>query len=319
MPVVKRRRPADDRDDPRDEDERPRRSRDEEDDEDERPRRSSRRDERDDEEDERPRRARRDRDDEDEDDRPRSRRRERDDEEDEDERPRSRRRERDDDDDDERPARRSRRDRDDDEEDDEDAKTRSTIRAGWDGFRDQKSKFSDFPENLKITGDPELLKFLEDGPFANFHQHWIDAPPNGIKKKSWTCIEVDCPLCGLGDRPRLLTLFNVLHISTGGDPVNKVLELGVKAAGQLLNFGEDEKTGPLSKLYYAVSKSGKGQQTAYNFRPVKDRDLEEDWDIDPISKADIADAKEQMYDKSVVQRPSRAQLKELAKGLSDDD
>jgi hypothetical protein len=288
MPVVKRRRADEDDDDRRDEEERPRSRRRDEDDEerDERPRRSRSRDD-DEEDDDRPRR-RRDRDEEDEDERPK-RRRDRDDDDEGDDRPRSKRRARDDDDED-------------DEEPEE--RSRKEIRSGWSGFKEGKSKHSDFPE---------------DDPFATYHQHWIDSPPNGIKKKSWTCLEDDCPLCKMGDRPRLLSLFNVIHLSTGGDPINKVMELGVKAAGQLLNFAEDRKTGPLSKMYYAISKSGKGQQTAYNFRPVKDRDLEEDWEMEPLSDDELDEAMEHLYDKKIVQRPSRAQLKELAVGLSADD
>lgn len=319
MPVKRR---------PRDEDEeeletrssrRSSRDEDPEDDEDERPSRRSRsRDE--DEDEDRPRSSRRrlnrDEDEEDPPKRRSSRREEPEDE--EEERPRSRRRSRDEDEEEDKP--RGRRRARDDEEDEEERKPRtSSVREGWDGYKTNKAKGGDFPEELKITGDPELIKFLQEEPITSFRQHWIDNPPGDIRKKSWTCIEDDCPLCDLGDRPRVFTVFNVLHLSTGGDPENKILQLGTKATGQLLNFAEDRKTGPLPKHYYAVSKSGKGTSTAYNFRPVKDRDLEEDWEIDPLTDDELDEAMEGLYDKSIIQVPSRKQLRELAQGLTDDD
>jgi hypothetical protein len=264
---------------------------------DERPTRRASRDQ-DEPEDERP--ARRPARDEDEEERP-ARRRPRDDEEEEEERPRRRR------------------PRDDEEEEEPDEDSTGAVRAGWDGYKHQKAKGGDFPEELKITDEPELVKFLEEGPFASYRQHWIDNPPNGIRKKSWTCVETDCPLCDMGDRPRLLTAFNIVHLSTGGDPENKILVLGTKATGQLLNFAEDRKTGPLSKLYYALSKTGKNQATAYNIVPVKERDLKEDWDMEPLSDDELDEAEAKMYDATAIQTPSRKQLKELASGLSDDD
>lgn len=214
----------------------------------------------------------------------------------------------------------SRRDDDDDDDDDQPRRPKGSVRKGWKGHQENKAKGGDFPEELKIDGNPTLVKFLEDEPFVSYRQHWVDNPPNGIRKKSWTCLEDDCPLCDLGDRPRTLTSFNVLHISTGGTPENKILTLGNKAVGQLEGFASDDKTGPLTRLYWAISKSGKNQSTAYNFRPVKERDLEEDWEVDPADLEDlIEEAEERLYDDSAVQVPTKKQMKEIAQGLVDDD
>lgn len=299
MPTVPRRRVRDEDDDRYDDDDRPRRSRsrDDDDEEEERPRRSRSRD--DDEDEDRPRRSRRDRDDEDEDERPR------------------RSRSRDDDDEDERPRRGRSRDRDDD---DDEPKERGSIRSGWAGHKENQSKSATYAENLDVGKDPELIKFLEDEPPISYRQHWIDNPPNGIRKKSWTCLEVDCPLCDIGDRPSVKTVFNVVHLNTGGRPENKVLTLGVKAVNQLLGFAEDSKTGPLTKLYYVVKKTGTKQQSAFNFQPVKARDLEEDWKMEPLSDRDFDDFFDARYKESdIVQTQSRKQLRELAEGLTDDD
>jgi hypothetical protein len=264
-----------------------------------------------------------------EEDRPRRSRKARDEETDEEpeERPRRSRRSRDEDDDEEeekpRRSRRARDEDDDEEEEDDEEKPRrpkGSVRKGWKGHQENKAKSSDFPEELKIEKDPTLVAFLEDEPFVSYRQHWVDNPPNGIRKKSWTCLEDDCPLCDLGDRPRTLTSFNVLHISTGGEPEVKILTLGNKAVGQLEGFASDPKTGPLSRLFWAISKSGKGSSTAYNFRPVKERDLDEDWDVDIEDvEAAIETADDKLYDESAVQVPTKRDLKEIAQGLTEDD
>lgn len=285
-------------------------------------------DEVDEEPEERPRRRRpRDEEPEDEERPAKRKRRPRDEDDDEDDEPPKRRRRarsEDADEEEERPRKSRRRARDDDDEDEDDderpKRPVGSVRKGWKGHKENKEKGGDYPDELKVTNQPELVKFLQDEPFVSYRQHWVDNPPNGIRKKSWTCLEDKCPLCDLGDRPRTLTSFNVLHISTGADPENKILVLGNKAVGQLEGFASDPKTGPLDRLYWAISKSGKNQQTAYNFRPVKERDLEEDWDIEPEEVEEfIEDAMDRLYDHTSVQVPSRKQLKEIASGLTDDD
>lgn len=256
--------------------------------------------------------------------RPRRRRAAAEEEPEEDERPARRRRARaEEEPEEERPRKRRSRARDDDDDDDEGTpRKRSTgsVRSGWKGAKENKAKGGDFLEDAKIEKEPDLFKFLEDEPFASYRQHWVETPPAGIKKKSWICIEDGCPLCDLGDKPRMLTSFNVLHLSTGGAPENKILTLGNKALGQLEAFATDPKTGPLTKLFWAISKSGKNQSTAYNFRPVKERDLEEDWGIEDLDEVEdaIEDAMEKVYSVEDLNIPSKKQLREVSAGLTDD-
>lgn len=314
------------------EDERPtrRRPRDDDDEEPERPRRKARRDDDEEDEEERPpkRRSRSRDDDEDEDEPPRRRRASRDEEDEDEEPPKRRSRSRDDEDEDEPPKRRRKASRDDEDEEDEEGnlETRrpksSSVRKGWKGYKETRAQSTDFAEELRVTDDPDLVKFLEDEPFAVYRQHWIDHPV-GTKKKSWTCLaktkDDKCPLCDIGDRPRALSAFNVLHLNTGGDPENKILVLGNKAAGQVENYANDDKTGPLTKMYYAISRSGKGQSSAWNFQRVKDRDLEEDWGIEPLTKAEIREALEQVYDESTIYIPSYRDMKMQADAAVDED
>jgi hypothetical protein len=67
----------------------------------------------------------------------------------------------------------------------------------------------------------------------------------------------------------------------------QLLVVGVRLLTQLGKLNDDPKTGPLDRQYWAVSKSGEKSKTTYSVMMVKDRDLAEDWDIDP---ADVAAA-----------------------------
>jgi hypothetical protein len=72
--------------------------------------------------------------------------------------------------------------------------------------------------------------------------------------------------------------------------------------------------GPLTKNYWAVSRTGKMQQTVYHLTPIKGRDLMEDWQIDEaeIEKV-IADMKP--YERSVIKEHTWAELDEIANSL----
>jgi hypothetical protein len=282
--------------------------------------------------DDRPRgRSRRSRDDDDDDDadRPRGRsRRSRDDDDDEDDRPRrSKRNADDDDDDDDRPRRNKRRSRDEDEDDrprrskrrsrdDDDERPRGKKResGGWNEFNRNASETSSFAHTIKLTKDPQLIKFLEDEPVHSWNQHWIEREG----KKSFVCLgkRNECPLCDIGDKPRSQSALNAIVIDEKGNPSNGVIIAGIKLA----NILQDKaKSKPLTDGYWSMAIHGKGGQSNYEVARVKERDLEEDWDTDPLSSRDIKDAKEEMFEPNdIIQTSSRKELNDIAKNYVGD-
>jgi hypothetical protein len=244
-----------------------------------------------DEEDERPaRRSRRSRDEEDEKPRGRSRR-SRDDEDEEDEKPRGRRSRRDDDDEDEdeRPRKRG--------------PVASTAGRGWGGYDKVKdSGGGDFAKTWRVPEKQTLIKFLEPEPFSTYAEHWLDGMGKG-KKKSFVCLGDDCPLCDdLGDRPRGYAMFNILDLTDPDNPTVEAWKVGRQVANIVKEYADDSKTSPLDRvdLYWSVkrteNKSGKG--TTYNtiLNPVKARDLEEDWDVEPFSEKELADFESELHE-----------------------
>ena len=197
-----------------------------------------------------------------------------------------------------------------------------TGRAGVEAVRKARG---DGAMRMQLGSEPELVAFLEDEPFATFSQHWVSSG-GGVGNRPYTCPEDDCPLCDLSDRPNQTVWYNVLHLSADTKPKNMILPLGVKAAKALDNAATSKKTGvpDILKDFFAVSKSGKDQQTQTNFRPVKVDDIVEDWeeildrfdinDLDEIIEASL----DHLFDISLVQVTPPKQLREIAAYLAED-
>lgn len=191
------------------------------------------------------------------------------------------------------------------------------IRRGWGAAEAVKHADSPFAQRLRVMDDPIVVKFLEDEPYASFRQHWIERSG----QKSFTCIaDIDpkgCPLCDAGSRPSTRFAFNVVLLSNDAEPSVKSYEVGPRVIDQLKNFHNDPRQGPLSKHFWAVSRSGKGATSATNHQLVKERDLEE-WGLDILSESDIKDLRGKAYSPDIITIPSRKDLQQIAlEDLSD--
>lgn len=186
------------------------------------------------------------------------------------------------------------------------------IKRGWGNAEKTKQAGSPFASRLKISNEPVLVKFLEDEPYTNFRQHWIER----AGQKSFTCIDgindKGCPLCDAGDRPSTRHCFNVALLSEDGEVTIKSYEVGPRVIDSLKNFHQDPRQGPLTKHYWAISRTGKGATTQTNHQMVRERDMEEEWDIEPLTEEQIEKVKKDMYDESIVPIPARKTLLSLA-------
>lgn len=187
------------------------------------------------------------------------------------------------------------------------------IKRGWGAAEKVKNADSAFAQRLKLGDDPVIIKFLEDEPYASFRQHWVER----TGQKSFTCIaDLDpkgCPLCDAGNRPATRFAFNVVLLEPDTDPMVKSYEVGPRAIDQLKNFHTNPTQGPLSKHYWAVSRTGKGTTSATNHQVVKERDLTDDWEgINPLNERDIRDLRSQAYSPEIIQIPERKTLQAVA-------
>ena len=202
----------------------------------------------------------------------------------------------------------------DDEETDE--APRKTIKRGWGAAERVQEASSPYAQRFKVTEETQVIKFLEDEPYASFRTHWIDGRQG---QKSFVCLHDDpngCPLCAAGNRPSTKFAFNIAVVNNEEELIVRSFEVGVRLIDQLKNFHLDPRQGPLSKNYWAVSKTGKGAQTQTILQMVRERDLEE-WNLTALSDEDMLVLKNNSYDPSIVQIPTRTELLEIATELLD--
>ena len=196
-----------------------------------------------------------------------------------------------------------------------------SIRGGWTEAQKTMDSSSDYAQVLKLESNIQLIKFTDDQPYANYRRHWVDRmTAKGPAKRAYTCLETvgkTCPLCAIADRPQAVSAFNVVLVGDDGQVLLKTWDVGARLFNVLKSYANDPKIGPLSKGYFAVSKSGSKQNTQINVIPVRENALLEDYDIAPPTAAEIKAAGK--YDSSIIQVTKKSDLEEIAQEISDLD
>jgi hypothetical protein len=200
-------------------------------------------------------------------------------------------------------------------EDSEDVmpKVGTTVQQGWDAFDSLvQENSSDFPTDFKFSESPQLVKFLEDQPFASYEQHWIERPKG---KKSFVCIGEACPLCDvLGDKPRGKFAFNVLVLSGESQGV-QIMTAPPSLARQIKKAHDDERKGPLSKEFWEVSRLGSGPTTQYTLNFVRGRDLAEEWKLSTDDVQELV-AAAVPFTAEVIRETPRSEMLEVARSVA---
>jgi hypothetical protein len=194
------------------------------------------------------------------------------------------------------------------------AKHGTTVQSGWDmadKFLKPKKEAGGYAVDLKIAETPKLIRFLDDGPFMIYEQHWVNRTEG---KRSFVCLGEDCPLCTIaGDQARPKFVFNVL-VLTDEEPNVQLLTATPTLAKILRSKNDDPKFGPLSKFFWAISRQGTATTTQYIVERVKAMDLSEEWELD-VEEVETAIANAVKYDESAVFISPREELLKLARQL----
>jgi len=186
-------------------------------------------------------------------------------------------------------------------------KVRKVVRSGWSGVDSVKTGDSNYAVRLKLSEDTQIIRFIGDAPYASYGQHWLERSG----QKSFVCIGEDCPLCKAGNRPSKRHNFNVALLTEGEDPALRSLEIGPRVIDQLKNFHNSDRTGPLDKHYWAISRTGKGATSSTLLQMVKAADLEE-WGLTPLTSDQLAEFAETAYTEDIIQVPSKRDLVQIA-------
>ena len=182
------------------------------------------------------------------------------------------------------------------------------VAKGWSGYRRTKANApSPWTKLYKVADEEKIIMFLEDGPYASFLQHWCEWVPRG-QKQSYVCLQDDCPLDEVDSKPAARVRFNILDCQ-GDVPTHVTFECGVSVAEALEEYSEDE---PLSGRYFAVAMKGPKNSRRTQIRPIKVRDLREDWDFEPLSKDDIAKFDNKLLDDESLEINTRSDLRKVA-------
>jgi hypothetical protein len=188
----------------------------------------------------------------------------------------------------------------------------SIIQTGWSAAKKAVANSSKgYATDFKFDEDVQLIKFVSSDPMT-FMQHWV----NRSGKKSFISIGEGDPLVAVGSVPSQKFAFTILNLSDE-EPQLQLMIVGVRLCGQLEKLASDKKTGPLNRpdMYYAVSKTGQGTKTSYSIVPVKERDLAEEWDIDPVAAAELIKTMKPLGPEAL-HTSTKAELAEIAREIA---
>jgi hypothetical protein len=211
----------------------------------------------------------------------------------------------------------------DDDDDDSGTLTPADLRSGWTAAQETIDSTSTWAVTFKPATQTQIVKFLQQMPFASFRRHWIQRV-NG--RRAYTCLQSfnrDCPLCDVGDRASAVSAFNIAVCGDDGEATLRAWDCGVRITQTLKTFANDQKVGPLDKrtLYFAVSKteSTNRQQANTLVTPARERDLLEDYGIPPLTDEDIERLLEKAYTNEVIQMNTVQELQQVADEIMNED
>jgi len=218
---------------------------------------------------------------------------------------------------------------DEDEEDERPARSASTktrgvteaqVQGGWLDAQAKMESTSSYAQSLKLEEKVQIIKFLEDTPYANFLRHWVErTTKDGKSLRAYGCpktVKKDCPLCEVGDRAQAVAAFNIAIVGENGECLHKSWDVGPRLFAVLRGYANDPKVGPLTKGFFIASKTGKRGTVQHNVAPVSRTALEEDYDTMPPSKEDLDNL--ERYTPAIIEIAKRKDLEELAEEMGDE-
>jgi len=188
----------------------------------------------------------------------------------------------------------------------------TSVASGWAAADIQNAPSGDFPVEFKHSEEYQLVKFIDEGgPFATYSQHFLKQKTEG--RRSYVCVGDNCPLCiKLQDKPERKTAFTIANIVDG--TAQRQMLIATPRLYKSLHAAEFSPQGPLVKNLWAISRTGKMQQTQYNLLAVKARDLGEDWGLNAEEvEAQIVEIKP--FERNAIKTHTYAELLEVAESL----
>lgn len=194
----------------------------------------------------------------------------------------------------------------------------TTVASGWDAAVASIKSEREFPSDFKCSDQPQVIKFLDQtGPFAVYKQHFLNK--TGKRSYIWDGSGPNDPLQTLiASRPEDKRAFTVVNLSES--PTKRQMLIASVRLFKTLHAAHFSAQGPLQgtaerPMYWALSRTGKMASTVYHLTPIKQRDLMEDYEINPaVIEEEIA--KMQCFTVADLNMSSYDELTRVAQELS---
>lgn len=207
-----------------------------------------------------------------------------------------------------------------------DAPKRAGGKAGFAAYAKVKATTASYEKTWKPKMDVDsIVKFMDpEGPFDTYSEHNLFNSVIKTGQRTFVCIEgsgTDCPLCAVGSEKKAVALFNVLVLDPDdpdADPEYHVLEAKPDLAGQIealskeRALGGDLTVGSASMTAYEKANGF----TSYKVLHVKDRDMEEDWGLAPLTSAEVEEFADKRKGDDFVKYSSLTRMNEAATALT---
>lgn len=178
------------------------------------------------------------------------------------------------------------------------------------------------PENKK-----KVIAFLEPENFDAMYRHWVPFTKDDGEtvKIPEPCVldlyDEGCPLCDTGDEPQIVYLFNVADVADPGrvylweaspEPYKRIEKLYEELQSLRVPLELDS-----DGVYAVVSRHKPKRYWEYEVKYVKERDLTEDYDLDPLTPEQLAAMKEHLFTSDSLKFKTYDEMRELAASLKD--
>lgn len=205
---------------------------------------------------------------------------------------------------------------------------RSGVSRGWGSASSGSSEAkrdtvrSDY---LKVSKEKKIIHFVDEEPAVRFKRHYVGGRYQNCPESLGVLEDgMKCPLCEADVAASAAYMINVLDISEGADndgtwPV-KTYTFGKEVHDQLISLLESEpdKYDPINqeKWYFHIFQvGGEGERKSTKLQPLKARDVQEDYGIEPLTEDELEEASGKTYDEKSIFAPYVSALKKIADKL----
>lgn len=193
----------------------------------------------------------------------------------------------------------------------------TTVSSGWGAPKQERRERVQAPYLKLHENGKRIVKLLTESPSLNYFEHFV----NSTGKRYICPGRVVCALCKAGHKASYRFMMNVVDM---GEPeVVCTWTFGNEVAQQLQAFAEDEVTSPLDRenLYfqvYHIKVEGR-KAPGTKVLPLKARDLQEDYNVEPLTESEIAELSENLYGNETLFFWSDNKIEEAAQDLTPKD